>query len=105
MYTHFRGSTFQFIGQLQDDGVVQDLTNCTLQASVFDPLGVTLYGALTITPINLQQGTVTISYPDTSLWPVGKARIDFRLYLPTGENVLSPPDWFRVAESPLAQPS
>jgi hypothetical protein len=63
----------------------------------------TLYGALTITEVDFTQGLATFSYPDTSQWPVGKARIDFRLYIPSGENVLSPPDWFRIAESPLVK--
>lgn len=103
MYTHYRGSTFQFIGQMQDDGVPYDLTNCTLQANVYDPSGITLYGALTVAMVDATQGTATFSYPDTSLWPVGKARIDFRFYNATGENILSPPDWFRIAESPMVQ--
>jgi hypothetical protein len=103
MYTHFRGSTFQFIGQLQDDGVPQDMTNCTLQANVYDPSGTNLYGTLVIGEVDFTQGLVTISYPDTSKWPVGKARIDFRYWNANGDNIISPPDWFRVAESPLVQ--
>lgn len=101
MYTHFRGTTFQFIGQMQDDGVAMDLTNCTLQATVFDPSGTVTYGILVIAPVDLPNGLIDISYPDTSQWPVGKARIDFRLWLSTGEDIASPPDWFRVAQSPL----
>jgi hypothetical protein len=101
MYTHFRGSTFQFIGQMQDDGVPYDLTNCTLQASVYGSWGNTLFGALTVDVFNPTQGMATISYPDTSGWPVGKARIDFMLYTANGETIMSPPDWFRIAESPL----
>jgi hypothetical protein len=101
MYTHFRGTTFQFIGQLQDDGVPQDLSNCTLVANVYDPSGVTLYGTLTVQAIDLVNGLVGLSFPDTSVWPVGKARIDFVLWFQNGENVASPPDWFKVAQSPI----
>jgi len=101
MYTHFRGTTFQFIGQMQDDGVPVDLTNYTLQANVYDPSGMTLYGKMTITPVDLTNGLITLSYPDTSQWPVGKARIDFTLFFPNGEFTASPPDWFRIAQSPM----
>jgi hypothetical protein len=101
MYTHFRGTTFQFIGAVADDAVPQDLTNCTLLANVYDPEGVTLYGALKISVLDAKNGLATISYPDTSKWPVGKARIDFKLSFANGETVASPPDWFRVAQSPI----
>jgi hypothetical protein len=101
MYTHFRGSTFQFIGQLQDDGVPQDLTGCTLQANVYDPSGTTLYGNLTVNVFDAIHGLATVSFPDTSTWPVGKARIDFRFWNANNENIISPPDWFRIAESPM----
>jgi|SRR5215469_777327 len=101
MYTHFRGTTFQFIGQMQEDGVPVDLTGCTLVANVFDPSGLNLYGKMIISPVDLTQGLITLSYPDTSQWPVGKARIDFVLYFANGEETASPPDWFRVAQSPM----
>lgn len=101
MYTHFRGSTFQFIGQLTDDGVPQDMTNATIVANVYDPSGTILYGNLTVTTVQLTNGTMIFSYPDTSNWPVGKARIDFQITFAGGETALSPPDWFRVAQSPI----
>ena len=102
MYTHFRGTPFQFTGVLQDDGVVQDLTGCVLQASVFDKPGLNLYGALTCQIIDAVNGLVEVSYPDTSSWPVGNARVDFTLTIPTQtQPIASPPDYFRIAQSPM----
>jgi hypothetical protein len=101
MYTHFRGTTFQFTGQMQDDGVVQDLTDCILLASVFDPQGISKYGDLSVLYVDRLLGIVELHYPDTSTWPVGKARIDFTLQLANGETVASPPDFFRVAQTPM----
>lgn len=101
MYTHFRGTTFQFVGQLQDDGVVQDLTNCILTMAIFDPSGENLYGNLIVSVIDAPIGLVTASYPDTSGWPVGKARLDMTLTTAVGEVLASPPEPFRIAQSPL----
>lgn len=102
MYTHFRGSPFQFTGVVQDDGVIQDLTNCVLLASVFDKPGINKYGDLNINIIDPLQGLVEISYPDTTGWPVGMARIDFTLQLPLNPApLISPPDFFRIAQSPM----
>lgn len=101
MYTHFRGTTFQFVGQMQNDGTPQDLTNCTLTANVYDPLGETLYGALTVAVLAASNGIVTLSYPNTSTWTIGKARIDALLQFPNGETVASDPIWFRIAQTPI----
>lgn len=101
MYTHFRGTVFQFAGQLQDDGVVQDLTDAVVAASVFDPGGTILYGALTVTYIDRPTGLIQVGYPDTSAWPVGKARVDFTLTTALGELIAAPPDVFRVAQTPM----
>lgn len=101
MYTHFRGTTFQFTGQLQDDGVAQPLTNATVAANVYDPSGTILYGALTVTFVDTLLGILDLSFPDTSAWPVGKARIDFLMTLSTGEVIASAPDIFRVAQTPM----
>lgn len=102
MYTHFRGSPFQFTGVVQDDGIIQDLTNCVLLASVFDKAGVNKYGDLSINIISPVQGLVEVTYPDTSSWPVGIARVDFTLQLPDNSAPLaSPPDFFRIAQSPM----
>lgn len=102
MYTHFRGTTFQFIGQMQDDGLPYDLTNCTLQANVYDPEGLTLYGNLTVDVLQATQGLAQFTYGGNTIqWPVGKARIDFLLTFANGETAASPPDWFRIAQSPM----
>ena len=102
MYTHYRGTPFQFTGVLQDDGIVQDLTNCVLLASVFDKPGQNKYGDLNINVIDPIQGLVEVSYPDTSSWPVGIARIDFTLQIPENDKPLAtPPDFFRIAQTPM----
>lgn len=102
MYTHFRGTTFQFVGQLQNDGVAQDLTNvASLNISVFDKPGVNVFGQLTVNIIQATTGLIDVSYPDTSNWPVGLARIDATLTLTDGTIVASEPDYFRIAQSPM----
>ena len=106
MYTHYRGSTFAFTGQLQNDGIPVDLTGggvnpATLTASVFDKAGVNLYGNLVVTPIIPAQGVVTVTYPDTSTWPVGIARMDALLTFQDGTVIASDPDYIRIAQTPL----
>lgn len=101
MYTHFRGTTFQFTGQFQDDGVAQDLTNCTVAANVYDQSGTVLYGALNVTFVDTPNGIIAVSFPNTSAWPVGKARIDCLMTLANGEIIASSPDVFRIAQTPI----
>jgi hypothetical protein len=108
MYTHIRGSTFSFIGQMQNDGVVQDLTNATLVANVYDETGTILYGNLTVVILTpTTDGLVNISYANTLPWPVGRARIDCVLTIPnpvSGQpaNVIaSDPVWFRIKQNPI----
>lgn len=101
MYTHYRGTTFQFVGQFQNDGDVQDLTGCSLAANVYNKKGDNLYGQLTVTIIAAASGIVQLSFPDTSAWSVGVARIDCLLTLLDGTTVASDPDYFRVAETPM----
>lgn len=104
MYTYYRGTPFQFAGQMQDDGVVQDLTNATVQATCFDPTGTVVHGVLTCAVIgDPKQGLVSVSYPDTTAWPVGKARVDFLLFMPNnnGQPIASDPAYFRIAQSPM----
>jgi hypothetical protein len=101
MYTHFRGTTFSFAGTFQNDGVNQDLTGATITANVYDKPGVTLYGALTIVVIDAPSGLCTVSYPDTSGWPVGIARIDALILFATGQSIASEPDYFRIAQTPM----
>lgn len=104
MYTFYRGTLFQFSGQLQDDGVVQDLTGATISGTVFDVTGVTPYASVQCAIAgNPTLGVITVSYSgDTTLWPVGKARIDFLLNLPNNPNpIASDPCYFRVAQTPM----
>lgn len=104
MYTFYRGTNFQFAGQVQDDGIVQDLTNATLEGKVFDPTGQTLFGALSCNVLgDPTLGVVNISYSgDTTLWPVGKARVDFLLFLPNNANpIAADPIPFRIAQTPM----
>jgi hypothetical protein len=101
MYTHYRGTTFAFTGQLQNDGVAVDLSNATLTAKMFDKLGVNLYANLVVTPIIPLQGVVTVTFPDTSEWPVGIARMDCLLTFQDGTDLASDPDYLRIAQTPM----
>lgn len=101
MYTHYRGTTFQFIGQFQDDGVNQDLTGATLTCEVFDALGQTLIATLVVNVLDASKGLVTVSYPNTSTWPVGKARLDSKILFQTGQLIASDPEYFRIAQTPV----
>lgn len=106
MYKYYRGTTFQFAGQMQDDGVVLDLTGSTLLGSVFDPTGQTLIANLTVVVMVGTDGLVMITFPgDTTNWPVGKARIDWVLSLADGTNVASDPVPFIIAQTPMIVPS
>jgi hypothetical protein len=101
MYTYFRGTTFQFAGALQDNGVPQDLTGASIAISVFDKPGVNLLGTLSVVVQDAVNGLVTVSYGDTSAWPVGIARIDALITFATGQTIASEPDYFRVAQTPM----
>lgn len=102
MYTHYRGTTFQFIGQLQNDGVVLDLSNATVIAAVYDQGGVQLIANLVVQISDPVNGIVIIKYPTgTGDWPVGKVRLESEITFGDGTNVASDPEYFRVAQSPL----
>ena len=101
MYTHYRGTTFQFAGVLQNNGVPQNLSSGTLVAKVFDKTGTILYGNLTVTIIDPVNGLITLSYSDTSAWPVGNARMDCTLTLPGPTLLASDPEFFRIAQNPV----
>jgi hypothetical protein len=104
MYVFYRGTNFNFAGQMQDDGLVQDLTNASVLGTVFDPTGTITYGVLTCTVIgNPTLGIINVSYSgDTTLWPVGKARIDFLLNMPNvPDPIASDPVYFRIAQTPM----
>jgi hypothetical protein len=102
MYTHYRGTTFQFVGSLQNNGLVQDLTNANVIANVYDRTGTVLIANLLVTILNpATGGLLGISYPNTAAWPVGIARIDIVLTLNNGQEVASDPVFFRVAQTPV----
>lgn len=101
MWTHYRGTTFQLSGQLQDNGVAQDLTGCKLVAKVFDKLGNTLIATLIVTILDRVNGLVMLTFPDTSTWPIGNARIDMTLTLSNSTLIASDPDYFRIGTNPI----
>jgi len=101
MYTHYRGTTFAFTGQLQNDGVPVDVTNATLTASVFDKAGVNLYGHLVVTKVIPAQGVVNLTFPSTALWPVGIARLDALIVFADNTTLASDPDYLRIAQTPM----
>lgn len=101
MWTHYRGTTFQLSGQLQDNGVAQNLTGCTLVAKVFDRLGNAVIATLNVTILDPVNGLVMIAFPDTSMWPIGNARIDMTLTLPNNTLIASDPDYFRIGTNPI----
>ena len=106
MYTHYRGTTFSFTGQLQNDGVAVDLTGAgvdtaTLTATLFDKKGENTIAVLVVTPVIPLQGIVMITFPDTSTWPVGIARIDCLLQYQDGTILASDPDYLRIAQTPM----
>ncbi len=104
MYTHYRGTTFQFVGSLQNDGVPQDLTNAAIAAQVYDPTGTILIANLTATVLTPATGGIlAISYPSTIAWPVGKARMDVVITLNNGQIIASDPSWFRIAQTPVIE--
>lgn len=104
MYKFVRGTTFQFAGVVQNDGVVQDLTNATIQASIYDQTGTILIATLTctvLTPASL--GAISLTYNgSTSHWPPGKAQLLFLLNLPNNPNPLpSDPCYLRIEQNPM----
>lgn len=70
-------------------------------AKVFDKLGVTLIGTLIVTIMDPINGLVMLTFPDTSTWPVGNARVDMTLTLANGTLIASDPDYFRIATNPI----
>lgn len=101
MYKHIRGSTFQFVGQFQNQGLVQNLTGFTIRAAIYDPTGTNLYGVLTVTILDAVNGIVLLTYPNTSAWPVGKARMDMTMEVENEQIVGGDPAYFRIGQNPL----
>ncbi|MBN9093917.1 hypothetical protein [Pandoraea pnomenusa] len=102
MLTIYIGSTFNLAGTLQKDGAPGDFTGWGMSANLYDATGSTLIAALTVTWIDQTKGLLTLSAPDTSTWAAQKARIDTRIVSPTGDVVLGPPAFLRIAQSPLS---
>ncbi|CAM2155378.1 conserved hypothetical protein [Paraburkholderia tropica] len=102
MLTIYIGATFQLTGGVQQDGAPADFSGWTLTANLYDSAGVTLIAPLSVTWIDITQGLLTLSAPDTSDWPATKARIDCRLVTPDGEVILGPPSYLRIAQSPMS---
>lgn len=102
MLTQYIGATFQLAGILQSDGATYDFTGWTITASLWDAAGANQISPLTAVWIDQTKGILTISAPSTASWPACKARIDCRLVSPTGDVVLGPPAYLRIAQSPLS---
>lgn len=101
MIDFIRGSTFNLAGYFQLNGAPADFTGWALSASLYNANGTTLIANLSCTWLNPLLGSITVSYGDTSAWPVGKARIDTKVVDPQGNVVFGPPAFIRIGESPL----
>lgn len=102
MLTIYIGSTFQMAGALQQDGAAADFTNWSLSANLYDATGSTLISPLGVQWLDQTKGLLTLTAASTANWPATKARIDTRLVTPTGDVVLGPPAYLRIAQSPLS---
>lgn len=102
MLTIYIGATFRLAGSLQRDGMQSDFTGSTLTAMLYDPAGTTPISSLTVTWLDITKGLLEIAAASTDGWKPQKARIDCRLTLPTGDVVLGPPIYIRIAQSPLS---
>ncbi|WP_250439896.1 hypothetical protein [Caballeronia sp. AZ1_KS37] len=102
MLNVYIGATFQMVGGLQKDGAPSDFSGWTLTANLYDQTGSTLLSNLNTNWLDITQGLLTLTAPDTSSWPAGKARIDCQLVTPSGEIVLGPPTYLRILQSPLS---
>lgn len=101
MYTHIRGSTFQFIGQFQNNGVVQDLTGFIIQAAVYDMTGTVLIGTLTVTIADPVNGIVILTFNDTGAWPIGKAMLVMQMQFEGQQIIGGNPAYFRIGQNPM----
>ncbi|WP_321944506.1 hypothetical protein [Burkholderia cenocepacia] len=102
MLTVYAGATFRVAGSLQKDGVPSDFSGSTLFAALYDATGTTSISPLTVTWLDITKGLLEIVASSTDGWKPQKARIDCRLTLPTGDIVLGPPIYIRIAQSPLS---
>jgi hypothetical protein len=103
MINFIRGSTFSLIGYFQLDGAAADFTGWSLSASLYNHNGTVLIAALNSTWIDPTNGSISVSFGDTSNWAVGKARIDCKVVDPQGNIVFAPPAFIRIGESPIGE--
>jgi hypothetical protein len=96
------GSTFRLVGNLQQNGTPADFTGWLYTANLYDATGSVLISPLAVTWLDQTQGLLTLTAPATDSWPAGKARIDSKLITPTGDIILGPPTYLRIAQSPLS---
>jgi hypothetical protein len=104
MIDFIRGGTFNLVGYFQLDGATPappGFTGWSLSASLYNANGTVLIANLSCTWIDPVAGSISVSYGDTSAWPVGKARIDTKVNDPQGNIVFGPPAYIRIGESPL----
>ncbi|KVL90754.1 hypothetical protein [Burkholderia stagnalis] len=102
MLTAYIGATFRFAGALQKDGASGDFTGATLSAVLYDAAGTTQISALSVEWIDAKTGLFQLTAGSTAGWMPQKARIDCRLSFPTGDVVLGPPIYIRIAQSTLS---
>lgn len=101
MWQFVQGSTFQVMGGFQLCGAPIDMTNWSVVAQIHDSAGKTLIANLSVSWIDPTTGTLQLSATATSVWPVGKARIDVSARDPQGNQYVSLADYFRIIDTPL----
>ncbi|KVM70115.1 hypothetical protein WJ60_09770 [Burkholderia ubonensis] len=102
MLTVYIGSTFKLVGALQKDGAPADFSGCELTATLFNQAGNEQIAPLVVDWVDATKGLLTLTAASTTNWTAQKARIDARLKFPTGDVVLGPPIYIRIAQSPLS---
>lgn len=89
------GDTFALVGQIDDDGVPQDLTGYTIEADVLQATAEGAPGAkltdLTVVVTAPLQGGFTLRHLSTDSWPVNATLLtDVRLTAPDGTRTRFP---------------
>jgi hypothetical protein len=102
MLTVYIGATLQLGGALQKDGGAADFSGWAFDAKLYDQSGTTLIANLSSSWLDVTQGLLMLSASSTDNWPACKARIDVRLTTPTGDPILGPPTYLRIAQSPMS---
>lgn len=102
MLTIYIGAAFNLAGSLQQDGAPADFTGWSISANLYDAAGNALISPLTVRWVDQTKGLLTFTVASTANWTPQKARIDCRLVTPTGDIILGPPAYLRIAQSPLS---